>query len=268
MPRQRSPERERAFELWRDSDGKRALRDIALELGVPEKSVSGWKAKDAWPNRLNGVRQMRERSTPKRKGGAPKGSRNAAGNIGGHGGPVGNKKAVVTGEHETISWDMLDADEQALYRLVSTEELAAIDRTIRVMELRERRMLKRIKGLQDGPGMVDQLATESTQTSDQLGASAATTVTREAAVDRIQRIEDALTRIQEKKGKYIELRAKLVPQEVRDQLERLRMEKLKAEIAKLTGTGGDDDEADDGFLDALSAEAEAVWGGEDDGEEE
>ena len=34
MPRGRSPNREKAFELWKKSDGKRLLLDIAEELGV------------------------------------------------------------------------------------------------------------------------------------------------------------------------------------------------------------------------------------------
>ncbi len=43
---------------------------------------------------------------------------------------------------------------------------------------------------------------------------------------------------------------------------RLRVEKLKAEIAKLTGTQ-DDPQEDDGFLDALNASASRVWGNND-----
>lgn len=43
MPRGRSPNREKAFELWKKSDGKRLLRDIAEELGVSEAMVRKWK---------------------------------------------------------------------------------------------------------------------------------------------------------------------------------------------------------------------------------
>lgn len=61
MPRTRSPDRDRAFELWRDSDGKLQNREIAKQLGIPEKTVSGWKVKDKWSQSLNGVLQ----NTPK-----------------------------------------------------------------------------------------------------------------------------------------------------------------------------------------------------------
>ena len=46
MPRGRSPNREKAFELWKKSDGKRLLRDIAEELGVSETMVRKWKNQD------------------------------------------------------------------------------------------------------------------------------------------------------------------------------------------------------------------------------
>lgn len=51
---------------------------------------------------------------------------------------------------------------------------------------------------------------------------------------------------------------------------RLRLEKMRAEVAALKGNGDDEDE-DDGFLDALKGKAAEVWGDggeEDDGETE
>lgn len=67
MPRARSPERDRAYEIYKESNGLITLREIAARLGVPEKSVSGWKCKDAWDKKINGVLQTNIRSTPKRK---------------------------------------------------------------------------------------------------------------------------------------------------------------------------------------------------------
>lgn len=257
MPRQRSENRDRALALYLEHDGKIANREIAHQLGVPEKSISGWKVKDEWRIRLNGVLQTVQRSTPKRRG-APKGSQNAKGNIGGHGGPIGNKKAVVTGEHETIAWDTLADDEKALYPAVTTDEIIAVDRTIRMYEIRERRMMRRIKQLQEGPDMVLSISVTSEMGGGQYGDADSKSDTREAAVERIQRIEDALTRVQKEKAKCIELRSKLVPPELREELERLRVEKLRAEVAKLTGTS-DAPENDDGFLDALSSDASGIW---------
>lgn len=57
MPKARSPERDRAYELYKESNGLITLREIASRLGVPEKSVSGWKCKDSWDKKINGVLQ-------------------------------------------------------------------------------------------------------------------------------------------------------------------------------------------------------------------
>lgn len=265
MPRQRSPERDRAFSIWVESGKQIALKDIAEQLGVSPSQVRNWKVQDKWEDAAIVAQRNTNDCATKSKSGAPKGNRNAAGNIGGPGGPVGNKKAMVTGEHETISWDALDDDEKLLFATIDTDELAAIDRTIRMMEVRERRMLLRIKRLQEGPEMVDSLEVESEQDNPQFGLMKSRTTNREAGLERIQRIEEALTRIQEKKGKYIELRSKLVPSSLRDELERLRIEKLRAEIAKITGEGDGDDVEDDGFIDALKGRGSEVWGNDSDG---
>ncbi len=46
----------------------------------------------------------------------------------------------------------------------------------------------------------------------------------------------------------------------REEIEKqAKIEKLKAEIARLKGEAPDDEKADDGFLDALKGEVESVW---------
>ena len=67
MARERSPNRDKAFELYKESNGKVQNREIANILGISEKTVSGWKVKDKWNSKLNGVLQKDERSTPKEK---------------------------------------------------------------------------------------------------------------------------------------------------------------------------------------------------------
>lgn len=92
MPRQRSPNRDKAFQLWQESGGSLENRRIAEILDIPEKTVSGWKCKDNWEQQLNGVLQSKKRSTPKEKGAQP-GNRNAVGN----GAPQRNKNAEKHG---------------------------------------------------------------------------------------------------------------------------------------------------------------------------
>lgn len=48
MPKQRSPNRQKAWRLWKESGEKRPLKDIAEELGVSETLVRKWKSQDKW----------------------------------------------------------------------------------------------------------------------------------------------------------------------------------------------------------------------------
>lgn len=69
MARARDPNRDKAFEIYKEHDGNITNRAIAEMLGVPEKTIGSWKskAKDNWDAKLNGVLQTDERSTPKEK---------------------------------------------------------------------------------------------------------------------------------------------------------------------------------------------------------
>ncbi|PGQ74929.1 phage terminase small subunit [Bacillus cereus] len=104
MARQRSPDRNKAYEIFKEHNGDITNRKIAellstSEKTVNEKTVGGWKSKDGWIDKLNGVLHKNERSTPKKdaeyskkKPGAPKGNKNAINNRGGA--KKGNKNAV------------------------------------------------------------------------------------------------------------------------------------------------------------------------------
>jgi uncharacterized protein YjcR len=50
--RPRNPDRDRAFELWRDSGGTAKLKDIAEKLGVPDSRIRKWKTEDNWDERI------------------------------------------------------------------------------------------------------------------------------------------------------------------------------------------------------------------------
>ena len=92
LPKPRRPNREKSFEIYKEYDGNIENRRIAEMLGISEKTVGGWKCKDAWESRLHGVLHSRERSTPKEKGAQP-GNQNAVG----HGAPELNKNAEKYG---------------------------------------------------------------------------------------------------------------------------------------------------------------------------
>lgn len=67
MARVRSPNRDKAFEIYKQHNGNIANREIAKILNISEKTISGWKVKDKWNEEINGVLQKEIRSTPKKK---------------------------------------------------------------------------------------------------------------------------------------------------------------------------------------------------------
>lgn len=64
MARARDPNRNKAFEIWKQSNGEIKLKDIADQLGISEGTVRGWKNKDKWDDQLNGTFQSKERNAP------------------------------------------------------------------------------------------------------------------------------------------------------------------------------------------------------------
>jgi uncharacterized protein YjcR len=92
VARARSPNRDKAFELWKESGGKRLLKDIAAELNVTDTQIRKWKNQDKWDNQLKGNVTITKRNVTNQRG-APKGNKNAKG----HGAPKGNSNAETHG---------------------------------------------------------------------------------------------------------------------------------------------------------------------------
>ncbi|MEK5068093.1 phage terminase small subunit [Sporosarcina sp. FSL K6-1508] len=199
------------------------------------------------------------------RGGAPKGNQRAAGNRGGR--PAyGNKNAVTTGEYETIMWDFLDEDEKELFDSIETDPLYQIDITIRELSLRQRRMMKRIREIEDGLSEKGRRVLQELKNSKDVhlvekdGVSRKVPINRSALVvtqveenqfrkiDDLLSIEEALTRITNQlvrsvKQKHDMEKAYLEHPLKLDQL-RAGIDRVKAETEILNGekgNGGADD---------------------------
>lgn len=137
MARPRSPNRDKACELWLKSGKKRQLKDIAAELGVSEEQIRKWKNQDQWdkvtlPNAKSNVTNHRN------KGGQP-GNRNAVGH--GGTGPPGNKNAVKHGAYEQIYYEALPEEERSLFD--SIPYTAELDGEIKLLRLKLARLIGR-----------------------------------------------------------------------------------------------------------------------------
>lgn len=67
MGRARDPNRNKAFEIYKEHDGKIDLAEIASQLNISPGTVRGWKSKDSWDKKMNGTFQKNtERSKNKK----------------------------------------------------------------------------------------------------------------------------------------------------------------------------------------------------------
>lgn len=276
--------------MWLESGGTMKLKDIAAALSVGETQIRKWKSLDKWDAKLKGnvtneANDLKGNVTnrggaPKgnknavgNKGGAPKGNQNAMGNRGGPGGPPGNKKAVTTGEYEAIWLDALQPDEQELIAQVTTDPIQQADEAITLLTIRERRMLQRIQSLMDGLSEKERrVLWELKEIKDAVpvhdeksGVTKTIPVTRTELVesqieekeyrkiDDIIKLEEALTRVQDKKLKAIELKNRIIDEE-----KQLKLEKYRYEL-NILKNGRDPEMQDDGFLDALKGMTAEVW---------
>ncbi|WP_205300932.1 phage terminase small subunit-related protein [Paenibacillus aceris] len=48
MPRERSPDRDKAKVIWLGSAGKLKLKDLGAELGLEETQILKWESQDKW----------------------------------------------------------------------------------------------------------------------------------------------------------------------------------------------------------------------------
>lgn len=67
-------DRQRAFEMYKEKNGEITNRAIALELDVPEKTISSWKSRYKWDAELG----IEKRSTAKVKANTAKGTAKSA----------------------------------------------------------------------------------------------------------------------------------------------------------------------------------------------
>ena len=93
MPRARNSDRDKAFELFKEHNGNITNREIANILNVPERTISVWKIRDSWNEKVNCSTSKKECSTTKKKRGGQPGNKNAVG----HGAPPKNKNAEKHG---------------------------------------------------------------------------------------------------------------------------------------------------------------------------
>lgn len=240
---------EQARELF--LEGKKLI-EISELLKIPEGTIRSWKNRYDWDN----ATLQKKRNVAKRRGGQP-GNKNALG----AGAPENNKNAVTTGEFETLLFDCLEPEERRLAQAVPADKQTLLMQEIQLLTVRERRMLQRIDLLRKSPDDSEEVS------GDETGM---TVVSRKTGIEKdkdtdlreyqgklgqIQNIENALTRVQARKQAAIDALHRYGVDDAR-----LEIEMMKLDLAALKLGGQEQEIEDDGFLDALNADSNTLWG--------
>ncbi|EOE14188.1 phage terminase small subunit [Enterococcus faecalis] len=247
MARKRDPRRDEAKKIWLDSGGKKVLKELASELNVSDSQIRKWKSVDKWAEELKG-NVTKSNSNVTNKSGAPPGNKNAKGNKGGSP-PKGNKNAIKTGEYETIFADMLSDEEKDIYSNLNDDPFFILNDEIRLLKIRQFRMMKRIKEAEKGLNdeEVERLQQlRKVKEPSSIGGKVVTVkrevlkdvqITRKTfrKLDDILAIEDALTRISNQLTKAIKQQNALLANDAKLQLLKVQTEKVKASLDVTNG---------------------------------
>lgn len=279
MARQRDPRRDQAREIWLKSNGEKLLKDIAEELGVSDSQIRKWKSQDKWAEELKG-NVTNAKSNVTNRGGAPPGNQNAKGNKGNKQAspPSGNKNALKTGEYETIFADYLTEEEKDLYSNLNDDPFFVMSEEVRLLKIRQRRMMKRIADAEAGLNEREleklyelrgrKTLVESKKSGQKIQVEVPDLVLTEMKEHSFRKIEDvltieeALTRVSAQLQRAVKQMNEIILNENRRTLLDRQSEKLDVEIRRLKMQIDDLDPEeieDDGFLAALEAEGEELW---------
>lgn len=220
-------------------------KDISEKLSVPLNTLKSWRKRDKW-ERGGATKEVQPTNR-----GAPKGNQNAIGNKGNSRAspPKRNKNAVKTGEYETIFADMLSDEEKDIYSTMNDDPFFILDEEIRILKIRQYRMLKRIKDAEAGLNdeEVERLQQLRKVKEPSVIDGKMVTVKREVLkdvqvtrktfrkLDDILAIEDALTRISNQLTKAVKQQNALLANDAKLQLLKVQTEKAKASLGATSG---------------------------------
>ncbi|EME7133893.1 phage terminase small subunit [Enterococcus faecium] len=248
MARKRDPRRDEAKKIWLESNGEKQLKEIASELNISDSQIRKWKSQDKWSAELKS-NVTNGKSNVTNQGGAPIGNQNAKGNKGNSRAspPKRNKNALKTGEYETIFFDTLSDDEKDIYSSLDDDPSFVLSEEIRLLKIRQLRMMKRIKEAESGLNdeEVDRLQQMRKIKTPIEKDGKKLEIKREVMqdvqvsrktyrkIDDILSIEDALTRISNQLTKAIKQLNALATEESRNKVYNNQANKLEVEIDML-----------------------------------
>lgn len=224
LPRQRSPNRDKAFAIWQESGGNLLLKDIAAQLDVSESQVRKWKNQDEWEQVGKVTLPNTNSNVTKHKGGQP-GNQNAVGNDGGA--PLGNKNA----ERHGFFSKWLPAETLEIMQEIQANE--PIDLLWDQIMIQYTAIIRaqQIMYVYDADDLSKEISMKSME---------ATAWDVQQAWDKQAKFLQAQSRAMTTLNGMIKQYEELLQSDVANEERRERINKLKAETAKISEDKGDD----------------------------
>ncbi len=191
---------------------------------------------------------------------------------------------MKTGEYETIFADYLTEEEKDLYSNLNDDPFFVMSEEVRLLKIRQRRMMKRIADAEAGLNEREleklyelrgrKTLVESKKSGQKIQVEVPDLVLTEMKEHSFRKIEDvlsieeALTRVSAQLQRAVKQMNEILLNENRRTLFDRQSEKLDVEIRRLKIQNGDmtpEEIADDGFIDAIKnvATDREVWGDDD-----
>lgn len=139
MARERSPERDKARQIWLDSGGEMTAREVAEEVGAKPEQVRKWKSLDEWAAAL-------EAQKPPRKRGGQPGNKNAAG----AGAPFGNKNAETHGAYSAVRLADLPEEQREYIESITLDTEANMLTELQLLIAKEADLQGKIAAIEGG----------------------------------------------------------------------------------------------------------------------
>jgi uncharacterized protein YjcR len=258
MARERDPNRDKAYEIWKQHDGNITNREIAHLLSTDEKKIAVWKQRDKWnvvQQKKKNVVQQKKKTTKKARSPNSK-QKNRSGNP--HPSqkfPERNTFALKHGlfsryiPKETLEiMGMLDKAEPAdlIWDQIQIQ-YAAIIRAQRIMFVQDQDdMTKEIK--KEKSAHSDTMTSEETEWEIQFAWDKHATFLN-AQSRAMSELRSLIKQFNELAHEDDERRLKLEKMQ-------LGIDKTKAEIEKLKGNGDSDDDLIDEWVEAVTEDEE------------
>lgn len=239
MARSRNPNRDKAYEIYKDHNGEISPKKISELIGENVNNIRNWKSSDKWDE------QLREDT----RAGAPKGNQNAKGSKGSPGNVHNYKHGLYTHEDRYTKGNLAKIlPKNLLNTIVELQEESPVDKLWRSILIQEAKILnmqktthvKNKKDITKELKKVSKGKVTSTEYEIQFAWDK-----ENSNITALSKAMDTLTKMIDRYDKMIHANWDLVTEE-----QKLRIEVLKSKL----GTQGNGNSKEVSKLDSILAE--------------